>query len=336
MKFYVVALILFFIGLSVVSIRVQKVYAAYTSDVIINSDGSISPDTAPIQRNGNIYTLTSNVSTSGNWLFINRSNIIFDGAGHKVESIFDYNAIALSSKNNVTIKDVEIRKFNYAFSLQSCSNIIIVKNTLLDNNIGVGSTSCFNLNIAYNTIRTKTDRNYGIDLQYCSDCVLARNNISDGVAGIALERSGNNFVVGNSISGCGFVAGTGWGILIGDAGNNRILYNQFYYNLMHVRTLSQNIWSDGAIGNYWDDYHTKHPSATITNGIWNTAYTIDANNVDNQPVASLDRLQFPPLIIVPEFPSLTIIPLFIILTLLIIMLRTRCHLPSIAQISSLN
>ena len=43
---------------------------AWTGTVYIRADGSIDPPTAPIQRNGDVYTLTDNITSDADGVFI--------------------------------------------------------------------------------------------------------------------------------------------------------------------------------------------------------------------------------------------------------------------------
>ena len=77
-----IGLILLCLAASIASL--QPVKSQNPSYLTINSDGSISPISAPILRNGNKYTLTDNFD---GYLTIVASNIVLDGAGHIVKGI---------------------------------------------------------------------------------------------------------------------------------------------------------------------------------------------------------------------------------------------------------
>jgi hypothetical protein len=49
----------------------------------IRSDGSVDPPTAPIQRNGEIYTLTDDIT--GYTIAIERDNVVVDGCGYTLQ-----------------------------------------------------------------------------------------------------------------------------------------------------------------------------------------------------------------------------------------------------------
>ena len=65
--------------LTISSVMIINVNAAGT--ITINEDGTIDPATAPIQREGNTYTLLRTIEES---IVIKRSNIVFDGAGNTI------------------------------------------------------------------------------------------------------------------------------------------------------------------------------------------------------------------------------------------------------------
>jgi hypothetical protein len=62
-------------------IRCNFVQAQFLGSVTINADGSVT-GTNNIHRDGDIYTLTGNISGG---IQIQKSNIILDGAGYAVE-----------------------------------------------------------------------------------------------------------------------------------------------------------------------------------------------------------------------------------------------------------
>jgi hypothetical protein len=84
--------------------------------VVINSDGSITgrewnpqyrefeiPYTEFINRTGNVYTLTADIE--GYAVIIERSNIVFDGAGHKIHTPPPENG-TIHSNAGLTLREV--------------------------------------------------------------------------------------------------------------------------------------------------------------------------------------------------------------------------------------
>ena len=56
----------------------------YVPIIMINSDGSVVPKTEFIRQDGNVYTLTADLPQKYA-IKIQRSNIVFDGAGHVID-----------------------------------------------------------------------------------------------------------------------------------------------------------------------------------------------------------------------------------------------------------
>jgi hypothetical protein len=104
-----IALIVVLISLITV-LAIQPVKAQFLGSVYISADGSVV-GTNSIQRNGNIYTLTANISGG---IQVQKSNIVIDGAGYTLDKggIDLTNGIgqdpARSTISNVTIENLHI------------------------------------------------------------------------------------------------------------------------------------------------------------------------------------------------------------------------------------
>lgn len=102
--------------------------AVFTGDIhgntYINADGTIEPSTAPIQRNGEIYTITSDFH--GLHLRVERSNIVVNGNGFTL-----YQNILLHHVENVTIKNFKITiPEGSGIDLDHSANNSITNNTI--------------------------------------------------------------------------------------------------------------------------------------------------------------------------------------------------------------
>ena len=91
-----IALILILI-LALAMICVQPVKTQYQGDVTINSDGSITPASAPIVQSGNTYNLTGEVDGS---ITVNESNIVLNGKGLSLSG-----GLLIQGVSNVTVED---------------------------------------------------------------------------------------------------------------------------------------------------------------------------------------------------------------------------------------
>jgi len=233
-------------------------------EIIINRNGTVTPETGYIQRTGKIYTLTANITQEYS-VQIERSNIVFDGAGHTIDvavpgafSIDGYPAmysdvgITLAGVNNVIVKNVSVSSNNiYTIYLHGGSSCQI---------IGVTTNQLVRISGSFNII---TESNVGIAIFDGSSNLITLSNISD--------------------------------LMVGGP-SNRFFKNNFY--LTDYPGLSaENFWDNASVGNYWSNYTIKYPNASeIGNtGIGDTPYVIerewyttikypDVKNVDNYPL----------------------------------------------------
>jgi hypothetical protein len=66
-------------------VHIQPINAQSQSFVTIKADGTIDPPTVPIQRNGNVYTVTGDIN---DYLVLERNYTTLDGAGHSIHGIY--------------------------------------------------------------------------------------------------------------------------------------------------------------------------------------------------------------------------------------------------------
>jgi hypothetical protein len=109
---------------------------AQSSNIYISSDGSVV-GTNNIQRNGDLYVLTGNISGG---IAVQKSNITIDGAGYTLEG---YGGTGIDLTNNlteypslyeirnVTVENLRIMNFNYSINAHGSSG-----NTFYDDYIG--------------------------------------------------------------------------------------------------------------------------------------------------------------------------------------------------------
>jgi parallel beta-helix repeat protein len=131
-----------------------------------------------------------------------------------------------------------------------------------------------------------TDNSCGISLRGNCDRVSG-NNIANNEQGILLDYSANNIITGNDIT-----ANNEFGIGLFFSSNNEIYHNNIENPYQVLSWESTNIWDSGypSGGNYWsnyagtDLYNGPNQNVTGSDGISDTPYVIDANNVDNYPL----------------------------------------------------
>ena len=150
----------------------------HTEPFYILADGSVSPSSAPILRNGNYYTLTGNITSFGSGIVIQKSNITIDGAGYTLygsgtSSAGNLVGFYLNGVNHVTIKNSTITNFNYGVWL-----VLSPNNTVSGDNV--------------------TNNEVGIELYYSSDSNIVGNVFVED--GLMVVSSFGNVVSGNLVN----------------------------------------------------------------------------------------------------------------------------------------
>jgi parallel beta-helix repeat protein len=245
-------------------------------DLQFSSDNTLSGNNITSNSNDGIdfYSSSGNVlsgnnvtanSYNGIYLIYSCDNNTFSGNTITGNSGGDGIYLYASNKNILSGNNVTANKYGIIFDT-NCGN-----NTLSGNNV----------------IANDYD---GFDLQYSSDNIFSRNNVTgNGGIGIGLyySSSRNNTLSGNTI------IGNGYGIYLGSFSGNRIFHNDFLNNTQQAYAYnSTNTWDNGypSGGNYWSDYtgvdsyHGSSQNVAGPDGIGDTNYTIDANNVDRYPL----------------------------------------------------
>jgi parallel beta-helix repeat protein len=135
-KIVTLLLVLVFLAASCMIVA-KPVKAQYQGNISIGADGSVSPSTAPIERLGASYILTSDVAGK---ITVKTNNIVFDGNGHVISG--GYIGIDLSSLSNVTITNTTITGTIWSgIAVLNASSNIISGNSFVDNNVGISLSS---------------------------------------------------------------------------------------------------------------------------------------------------------------------------------------------------
>ncbi len=284
-------------------ILVQPVESQSSETTFIRADGSVE-GTTKIHRDGNTYSFTDDVSGS---IVVERDGVTVDGADYALSGREGSGLVLphmgslgllLSERLHVTIRNMSIIGFDIGIYLNASSNIHILENNILENDIGIAfggywivitrydwfgtnNTSILKNNIAGN--------NVGVDLgQYSPWNDISGNNFTKNQLGIKAMVGNHNLIVGNS-----FVENGGFAIHMSDSRNNTIYHNNFINNkvvdsiqIFANWYVGYNAWDNGYEGNYWSDYTSRYPNAAEVDGsgIWDTPFYIKEENMDNYPL----------------------------------------------------
>jgi parallel beta-helix repeat protein len=312
-----IILTLLLIGILMQPLNIQQVKAAMAA-VYIEADGSVQPLTAPIQRNGSIYTLTGNITSDFDGIWIERSNVILDGAGYTVSgnaTLRFCEGIYMQGVINVTISNMEIKGFSngidiyeswyisifgnnitenieYAIWLLTSSNNYIKNNTIANNWIGLYFSQSSSNSISGNNITRNSE--YGIGSYDSSDNSIVGNNIENNeYAGISFYSSSNNSISGNLVRANNYD-----GIVIGSSSYNRIVGNNITENNgMGIRInyakytdvsgndVGNNLFGIGLFGSSYNSIVGNRITENYVNGVWlsqdSSDNTICGNNIAN-------------------------------------------------------
>jgi parallel beta-helix repeat protein len=158
--------------------------------VSITAEGNVE-GTSAIQRNGNIYTLTSNLEQAS--IVIEASNIVLDGAGFTLQGeIYKING------DNVEIKNLKIDSQATAIEIYG-SNCKITSNEIQAEYGGIRIRNTNNHIISGNKIDAKVEA--GIAFGSSSYNIVTENTIATSimVGGVDLSRSDHNTFSRNTL-----------------------------------------------------------------------------------------------------------------------------------------
>jgi len=193
--------------------------------IYIRADGSIDPSGAPILREGDLYTLTDNITCNAGGIVIERDNMTLDGAGYVLQGGGSGKGIDLADISNVTIKNTNVKSFEKGVYLYSSSNNAVSGNNITANSgDGIYFDRCGSDNtVSGNNITA--NNGYGIDLYISPNNNISGNNITNNGEGIELAYSSSN----NSISG-NDITNDGVGVYVYYSPNNSISGNNLASN----------------------------------------------------------------------------------------------------------
>ena len=262
--------------------------------IYIQADGTVNPQTAPIQQSENVYTFTDNIYAP---IVVERDNIIINGAGYTLQGPY-----------NGTQTDLWIIGID---SNQTSNNQTQIPWTVgIDTPSGSCNMTIENLNI----------KNFSIGLYlWTPNNIISKNSLTENLVGILLSGNGN-ILTGN------YVANNQEGIFFGGnqaetiPSNITLSNNGFDNNTRHLSgcvcidfnsTEATHTWDNGKVGNFWSDYNGTDNNK---DGLGDIPYVIDVLNQDRYPLMSNPAYSTA---VAPKIPIELILPIGLLTAILI-------------------
>jgi parallel beta-helix repeat protein len=269
-----------------------KLSGSSNNSIIRNNITAKHWDGISLYESSNNSIIGNNIANNGYGVYLRESsnNSII---GNNITN--NEHGISLSGSSNNSIIGNNITNNQYGISLGGSSNNSIIGNNITNNQNGginlVGSLNNSLVGSSNNSIigNNIANNGYGVYLRESSNNSIIGNNITaNDWYGVYLIVSSNNSIIRNSI------ANNRFGISLYGL-SNCIYHNNFIRNTIQVDVLVggyTNIWDDGypSGGNYWSDYSGvdfnsgPYQNETGSDGMGDTPYVIDANNVDRYPL----------------------------------------------------
>jgi parallel beta-helix repeat protein len=156
----------------------------------------------------------------------------------------------------------------------------VENNSIQNNPYGIFVSNSFGNVISGNDISNNEYIN--LELWYSWNSTISNNIISNSGCGIFQHRAVNDTIFDNDI-----VNNTYCGIQIEEPGDGiKVFHNNFINSSAEISPTYNATWDDGypSGGNYWSDYNGTDANH---DGIGDTPYVIDANNVDHYPLMGM-------------------------------------------------
>ena len=161
---------------------VQPAESQSFENIYIRADGSVE-GTDKIQRNGNVYTLTGNISGS---IQVQRSHIVINGAGYAVKGNGEGRGIDLSNGRgqdpsrpkiiNATVKNLKILNFQYSIDNANTGDNTFIGNYIENYEGSCGASGFWIAGSSNNNITQNTMVNACIEINYAGSNSITENN----------------------------------------------------------------------------------------------------------------------------------------------------------------
>jgi parallel beta-helix repeat protein len=277
------------------ALRIQPTKAS--GAIYIRADGTVDPSTAPIEPNGDVYTLLKDIFNMS--IIVQRDYIVLDGNGHMLQMFqtSDY-GIDLSVRINVTITRMVISGFDCGVWLDSSLYNSIINNTV------VGSASdgitLYESDHNYLADNRIMNTNQAISLTLSNYNVLTGNSVLDNLNGISLYRGTSNTLRNNVMRGnrYGFYVGLFYpSSYINDVDTSNLMNGKpIYYWISHH---NETVPADAGCAVIVDSSDITVKNLLLRNNVYGVTFAFTTESLienitaaDNEVAIELDHSDF--------------------------------------------
>ena len=235
------------------------------------------------------------IDDSSNKNSIARNNIHggWNDASINVDS--EYNNI---TRNKITSLPIALTGYPENFAVSLASNNNVKENIITNCTIGIATENFTKIEMNYVTNCSigvisiaKHKDGWTIPATCDTGILLSGNNITHCDNGIRIDGWLNCTISGNRIES------NDYGIYGFSSSSNNTIYNNNFLNNTRQASVrgAKNSWDNGypSAGNYWSDYNGTdihsgyYQNITGSDGVGDTSYLIDVNNIDNYPLMGM-------------------------------------------------
>ncbi|MCW4016077.1 MAG: right-handed parallel beta-helix repeat-containing protein [Candidatus Bathyarchaeota archaeon] len=236
--------------------------------IYIRPDGTVE-GTDKIQRDGNVYTFTGNLTGA---IILEKDGTVIDGNGYTLTGDGADYGFYLDNINNSRIFNVKLDDFDNGCYIVSSSKINITGNTITDNNIGIYVDKSQNILINENSVIHNDGWNgYGIYLTSSNNNIISGNIVESNCVGIFIQYSTDNLITKNNVHDnyetgiCSMASGNDV------VSNNIVTYNEEHGIKVHLNPRDYCISDNEINNNGLDGVHVE----------WASNTTITGNQIEN-------------------------------------------------------
>lgn len=162
----------------------------------IKPDGSVEPPGAPIAREGDVYTLLSDLDAAQDCVIVEKSGVVLNGNGRLVKGSGAGTGVHLRGVTDVVVRDLRVEGFRYGLSVNGSARVSLVNVSVASSRVGVGITNSSGILVEASAFQSCM---VGVFIEGSSRCRLL-NNAFNG-CGLYVRGSYGNEVEGNVVNG---------------------------------------------------------------------------------------------------------------------------------------